>query len=294
MNVLRRGIVAGSSAGVALFFSAPRSALAEQRDEQQQSARAIYSLWLVPKPGDPFEKAASATARRAHELAAELAPPAPPAADGADDDDDEAEEAAAAASGDAGVMAVSPAAADAAPLAPHVALGRLFMASNREDALAVGGGVANVLSPVRVMLSTASTHAALQVHVYDERERVQSVGVEVIGTGELCKACTLANVKLMTDPAADTGLVRNPSIEDALNDVHARYRPHIAFFEGEANHAADELEPIANQVRSALVKQKELAGGFVAHDLALVEHGATWGERTEVARFPLRYGDSRD
>ena len=100
--------------------------------------------------------------------------------------------------------------------------------------------------------------------------------------------------QIMNDPAAETGLVRNPSIEDALNDVHARYRPHIAFFEGEVNHAADELEPIAKQVRSALVKSKELAGGFVAHDLALVEHGATYGERTEVARFPLRYGDLRD
>ena len=287
MNVLRRGIVAGSSAGVALFFSAPRSALAEQRGEQQP--RAIYSLWLVPKPGEPFEKAASATARRAHEMAAELAPPAPAAADDdAADGDDEA-----ATSGDAGVMAVSPA-ADAAPLAPHVALGRLFMASNRADAVAVGGGVANVLTPVRVQLSTEAQHAALQVHVYDEQERFQSVGVEVVGTGELCKACTLANVKIMNDPAAETGLVRNPSIEDALNDVHARYRPHIAFFEGEVNHAADELEPIAKQVRSALVKSKELAGGFVAHDLALVEHGATYGERTEVARFPLRYGDLRD
>ena len=78
--------------------------------------------------------------------------------------------------------------------------------------------------------------------------------------------------------------MRNPSIEDALNDVHARYRPHIAFFEGEVNHAADELEPIAKQVRSALVKSKELAGGFVAHDLALVEHGATYGENTDRGR----------
>ena len=48
-----------------------------------------------------------------------------------------------------------------------------------------------------------------------------------------------------------------------------------------------QLADVARKVRSALVKHKDIADGFVARELMLVEHGQTYDDWTEVARFPL-------
>merc|ERR1719198_1332453 len=274
----------------AITTSASVGALLFGRDlarAQEETPRPIYALWLVPKAGSPFEVTANATLQTMHAQAEDalavrletmhvderesgrLLPPLP---DGLEQ---------------APVVATSQAFAAPAPFPAHVQIGKMFLATP-DGAVACGRKVASVLDPLKIGLSTHKQHAATQVHVYDE-PAFNGVGVEVVPTSELRKASALANVMIDADEGADTGLMPG-RVEDALEFTHAYYRPHISFLFGHnAEYERDELESVAKHVRAALVKHKALADGFVAHDLALVEHGQTFGCWSEVARFPLRW-----